>query len=228
MGTERFLFAESTLLREDTNKTEQASIAVLPFADFSPKNDQEYFADGFSEEILNGLAKVEGLEVAGRTSSFQFKNKNRNLKAIADSLGVDNILEGSVRKAGDQLRITAQLIRADNGFQVWTETYDRSFSAENIFQIQDDISQQVLGQLKIRLLNSEKENGEQKRTTNTEAYQLFLKATSIEASYNPADIKRAIELYNRAIKLDPQFALAYARKAKALSLIHISEPTRPY
>lgn len=217
LGVERVFFAESTFAAEKHSSENKASIAVLPFADFSPKGDQEYFADGISEEILNVLAKIKGLDVAGRTSSFQFKNKNRDLKAIADSLGVDHILEGSVRKAGDQLRITAQLIRADNGFHVWTETYDRSYSAENIFKIQDDISQQVLEQLKVRLLNSEDKEQNQKRTTNTEAYRLFLKATSIESSYNPADIKKAIKLYDEAIKLDPKFALAYARKAKALT-----------
>ena len=129
---------------------------MLPFVDMSPEQDQEYFSDGLSEELLNVMAKVEDLQVSGRTSSFQYKGKNLDLRLIGQELGVEHVLEGSVRKSGDNIRITAQLIKADNGFHMWSETYDKVYSAENLFTIQDEISQQVLEELKIRLLPEKK------------------------------------------------------------------------
>ncbi len=219
LGAERIFFAKSTILNGETELLE-ASIAVLPFADFSPEGDQEYFADGISEEILNALAKVEGIQVAGRTSSFQFKNENRDLKKIGDSLGVDHILEGSVRKAGNNLRITAQLIRADNGFHIWTETYNKAFSTKDIFAIQDEIAIQVLQALKIKMLPSEINDLKNVPTSNKEAYDTYLKGKSKAASYNPEDLNQAIELFDKAIKLDPKFALAYTEKAVAYVHLH--------
>lgn len=220
MGAERLLFAESTYFEENGTKN-NASIAVLPFADFSPNQDQEYFADGISEQILNSLAKVEGVQVAGRTSSFQFKNENRDLKKIGDSLGVEHILEGSVRKAGNNLRITAQLIKTDNGFHIWTETYDKTFSANDIFEIQDEIAFEVLQALKVHMLAPEKKKLPSKPTENVEAYQLYLKGRSVGQSFNPEDLEKAIHFYDRAIELDPEFALAYAKKARVLVLLNI-------
>lgn len=215
LGIERIFFAESPIFN-DKDEKQKASIAVLPFADFSPKGDQGYFAYGISEELLNSLAKVKDLRVAGRTSSFQFQDQNRDIKMIGDSLGVGHVLEGSVRKAGNHIRITAQLVRTDNGFHVWSQSYDRPYSAQEIFEIQDDISAEVLEQLKIHLLPSDIKNKETKRTKNTVAYDLYLKGTVLEATFNPTDIEKAIEYYNRAIEIDPEFALAYARKASAL------------
>ncbi|MFD0975339.1 hypothetical protein [Salinimicrobium gaetbulicola] len=213
---ERVFFAESTLWENDPG-SQQASIAVLPFADFSPKGDQEYFADGISDEILNSLANVEGLHVAGRTSSFQFKNENRDLKEIGAKLGVDHILEGSVRKAGNQLRITAQLIKIEDGFHIWSKTYDSEYSAENIFDIQDEISKEVLEELRIRLLPGQQESATIVRPTdNIEAYNLYLKGLSKASTLNPSDLEMAQNYFKEAIELDPDFALAYAKKAESL------------
>ena len=147
LGVERIFFAESTLLEGSDRPGPNFSVAVLPFDDMSMEGDQEYFAHGISEELLNSLAQVRGLQVAGRTSSFQFKGENPDLKEVGHKLGVDHILEGSVRKAGDQLRITAQLIKSEDGFHVWSNTYDRDYTIDNILDIQTDISQQVLQEL---------------------------------------------------------------------------------
>lgn len=216
LGFERIFFAESTIWKDEP-EAGQASIAVLPFADFSAEGDQEYFADGISEEILNSLAQIKDLHVAGRTSSFQFKNENHDLKEIGKKLGVNHILEGSVRKAGDQLRITAQLIKLDDGFHIWSETYDRPYSTENIFDVQDEISRAVLEELKIRLLPGQEENASTPRPTqNVEAYNLYLKGLSKIATLNPSDLEKAEDYFKQAIALDPEFALAHAKKAEAL------------
>ncbi|MBT8063368.1 MAG: adenylyl cyclase, partial [Gammaproteobacteria bacterium] len=127
-------------------ETDENSIAVLPFVNMSDDAANEYFSDGISEEILNALAQVKDLKVAGRTSSFAFKGKDQDLRTIGEALGVKNILEGSVRKAGDKVRITAQLIQASDGFHLWSETYDRELT--DIFAIQDEIAQTILEQLK--------------------------------------------------------------------------------
>ena len=147
------------------------SIAVLPFADMSPDRDQEYFSDGLTEELLNLLAKVSGLHVASRTSAFSFKGKQEDIRDIADKLCVKHVLEGSVRKSGDQLRITAQLIKARDGYHLWSETYNRSL--ENVFAIQDEIARAVVEALKPQLL------GETPvvRETSSEAYNLYLRSS---------------------------------------------------
>ncbi len=221
LGVERIFFAESTLITDQGNKAaEKASIAILPFADFSPKGDQGYFADGISEELLNVLAKVKGLQVAGRTSSFQFKGENPDLKEVGEKLGVEYILEGSVRKSGDQLRITAQLIKADNGFHEWSETYDRPYTTKNVFDIQDEISEKVLNELKVKLGATDKLNLIKKSITdNKEAYELYLKGLDKVASHLPDDLEKAIEFYNEAIELDSTFAMAYVKKAFAFHLL---------
>ena len=196
------------------------SIAVLPFVDMSASKDQEYFSDGLSEELLNVLAKTEGIQVAGRTSSFSYKGMNKSIKLIGEELGVNYVLEGSVRKAGNTLRITAQLIRSDNGFHLWSETYDRAFTAESIFQIQDEIARNVLHALELKLMSAE--NSVEKKslpTNNAEAYTYFLKATQQEVSRLPRDIESAIENYKKAIALDEKFAQAYARLAIAYNLL---------
>lgn len=221
LGIERIFLAESSFWGNDP-KAQNASIAVLPFADFSAEGDQEYFADGISEELLNSLAQINGLHVAGRTSSFQFKNENHDLKEIGEKLGVDHILEGSVRKAGDQLRITAQLIKIDDGFHVWSQTYDRPYSTEDIFDIQDEISRAVLEELKIRLLPAEQEKVTNTRpTNNVEAYNLYLKGLSKAATLNPSDLEEAEDYFKEAIILDPDFALAYAKKAETVIYQHV-------
>ncbi|GAB5410304.1 MAG: hypothetical protein BalsKO_26690 [Balneolaceae bacterium] len=210
---ERVFFAKSSILEEAQSiNFENASIAVLPFADLSPDGDQEYFSDGLSEELLNVLAKVEDMKVAGRTSSFKFKGQNENLKLIGAELDVNHILEGSVRKAGNTIRITAQLIKVSDGFHMWSETYDREYTAENIFRIQDEISQMVLNELKVRLLNEGEALTELETipTEDVEAYEAYLRGTELLRNRNPNEIKLAIEQFEKATELDPSFAQAFA------------------
>ncbi len=214
--TERIFFAESTILERDNLDVLDASIAVLPFADLSPGGDQEYFSDGLSEELLNVLAKVPDMKVAGRTSSFKFKGQNENVSLIGEELKVRHVLEGSVRKAGNTLRITAQLTDVSNGYSLWSETYDREYTAENIFQIQDEISQMVLNELKVQLLSEQDDilvEKEELPTQDIEAYESYLKGIQLLRNRDPEEIELAIAEFEHAIQLDPTYAEAYARLA---------------
>ena len=180
------------------------SIAVLPFADMSPYRDQEYFSDGLTEELLNLLAKVSGLHVASRTSAFSFKGKQEDIREIAEKLCVKHVLEGSVRKSGDQLRITAQLIKAQDGYHLWSETYNRSM--ENVFAIQDEIARAVVEALKPQLL------GETPvvRETSSEAYNLYLQALHLKRQRNPDSLNQAMDYLERAVDIDSGYAPAWA------------------
>ena len=183
------------------------TIAVLPFADMSPEKDQEYFVDGLSEELLNSLAHLPGLEVAGRTSSFAFKGSSKTAKEIASVLGVESILEGSVRKAGTALRITAQLLRASDGFHLWSSIFDREL--KDIFEVQEDISKAVAEKLKVTLgMGSLKQIG---GTDNAGAYELYLNA---KGQYKNFKKDHGLGFVDAALLLDPEFALAYALKAR--------------
>jgi TolB-like protein/Tfp pilus assembly protein PilF len=182
----------------------------------SSTGDQDYFSDGLSEEILNVLAKVKEMKVAGRTSSFKFKGKNDDLKKMGKELGVAHILEGSVRKSGNQIRVTAQLIKVSDGFHVWSDTYDYDYSAENLFKIQDEISMEVLKELKVKLLG-ESLKIKALPTKSTAAYEAFLKGNKLLRNRDPKDIEDAIIQFKRSIELDDKFALAYARLAIAYS-----------
>ena len=150
------------------------SVAVLPFADMSPDKDQEYFADGVSEEVLNQLSRIRDLFVVGRTSSFSFKGRNEDLRVIGDKLGVSHLLEGSVRKAGDRVRVSAQLIKAADGYHLWSQTYDRTL--EDIFAVQDDISNAVAQALQVSLGLGE--FGRPGWTRNAAAYEEYLRGLS--------------------------------------------------
>ena len=183
-----------------------ASIAVLPFADMSPESDQEYFADGLSEEILNLLAQTPDLTVIARTSSFSFKGQNPDVEAIAQKLNVANVLEGSVRKDGDQIRVTAQLVDASNSAHLWSQTYDRTL--DNIFSVQSEIASAVARALKVKLL------GEAFATT-TEAHQAYLRGRYLVAQRTQASVKAAIREFEKAVSLDPNYALAYAELSLA-------------
>jgi len=219
---ERIFFAKASIL-EDASQTAEiqtASIAVLPFVNMSSDQENEYFSDGLSEELLNALAKVDEMQVAGRTSSFKFKGQNENLTEIGGELGVANILEGSVRKSGNRLRITAQLIRVSDGFHMWSETYDREFTVDNIFDIQEEISLHVMEELKVRLLPEDEAQLADRPTMDIEAYNAFLQATQREITYQPDDLEYAIQKYKEAIRLDPTFAEAYARLALAYNNFH--------
>ena len=179
------------------------TIAVLPFVNMS--DDQDHFADGLSEELLNLLAKIPELKVAGRTSSFAFKGRNEDFQMIGDALKVAHVLEGSVRRSGDTLRVTAQLIKVDDGYHIWSETYDRKM--EDIFAIQDDVASKIVSALGLRLSPPASRS-----TENTEAYALYLEVLAISDFFD-GDISEGIALLDRATELDPGFAKAYERKA---------------
>jgi serine/threonine protein kinase/TolB-like protein len=191
------------------------SIAVLAFADMSEKHDQEYFSDGLSEELIDHLGRAADLKVIARTSSFQFKGKNEDMRAIAAKLGVAHVLEGSVRKSGQQLRVTAKLIRASDGTHLWSQTYERNMS--DIFKVQDEIAGTVAQALKVTLRADGPGAGT--NPSNTDAYNLLLQANFFAALTTQDDTKKAIALYKRAIALDPKFALAWAR----LSLAYLQQ-----
>ena len=189
-----------------------ASIAVLPFADMSPDKDQEYFSDGISEELLNLLAKIPELQVAARTSSFSFKGENLEVTEIAERLNVAHVLEGSVRKSGNQVRVTAQLIRADDGFHMWSETWDRTL--DNIFAIQDEIAADVAAQLKVTLLGSAPAVAE----TDPEAYALFLQARQLGRQVTAESLERSVALYLQGLEIDPDYAAAWAGLARTYNM----------
>jgi TolB-like protein/tetratricopeptide (TPR) repeat protein len=181
------------------------SIAVLPFVDMSEKKDQEYFGDGMAEELIDVLTRVPDLRVPARTSSFSFKGKPTTIGEIAHTLGVTHVLEGSVRKAGEHMRITTQLVRADNGFHLWSQTYDRD--VRDIFAVQDDIAHAVAEQLKITLLNS---NAVGQQTISTEAHNLYLQARYLTDRDSAVDLDQAVVLYQQALALAPNYAPAWA------------------
>jgi TolB-like protein/Flp pilus assembly protein TadD len=190
------------------------SIAVLPFVDMSEKHDQEYFSDGLSEELIDMLTKVPELRVPARTSSFYFKGKQATIADIAKALGVAHVLEGSVRKSGNTLRVTAQLIRVDNGYHVWSETYDRKL--EDIFKVQDEIASAVVAALRVHLLPTQQPSAQDDlRTENLQAYNLYLQGRQ---SFNQGDLggyQRAVTAFRAATALDPGYAAAYADLALA-------------
>jgi TolB-like protein/Tfp pilus assembly protein PilF len=192
------------------------SIAVLPFVNMSDDTSNEYFSDGISEEILNALAKVPELQVAGRTSSFAFKGQNQDLRKVGEALGVAHILEGSVRKAGNKVRITAQLIRVDNGFHLWSESFDREL--DDVFAIQDEISNAILQQLKAHLVGDTPQLVEATRT-NSEAFDLYLLAKQRMYERSQLALESASELLDKAIAIDPEYAPAYAQRGIAELLL---------
>ena len=183
------------------------SIAVLSFNDMSPGKDQEYLGDGMAEAIIDELSKIKGLKVIGRTSSFSFKGKNIDLKAIGKALGASTILEGSVQKSGHKLRITAQLINAGDDIDIWSEKYDRDL--EDIFSVQDDIADKIVQKLKGTLFSKRSESKGKVRTNNIEAYEMLLRARNFREKGVEWQ-KTALEYYQKAINLDPSFAQAYA------------------
>jgi TolB-like protein/tetratricopeptide (TPR) repeat protein len=183
------------------------SIAVLPFLDMSEKKDQEYFSDGLAEELLDLLAQVPDLQVAARTSSFYFKGKAATISDIAHTLNVAHVLEGSVRKSGDTMRITVQLIRAADGFHLWSQTYDRNI--RDVFKVQDEIATVVVGALKARLLTDEQKSSRH-LTDNTDAHVQFLLGRNLRDRDTPDSDRQAVDAFERAIRLDPNFAVAYA------------------
>ena len=197
--------------KSDRNKVQ--SVAVLPFVNMSANQDDEYFCDGLAEELLNALAKIDALKVAARRSAFSFKGKSATLSAIGTTLGVNNVVEGSIRRSGNRVRISVQLINAADGYQVWSEHYDREM--RDIFALQDDITLAVVEALKVTLFGDEKAAVLRRYTDDAEAYELFLKGRYHSYKYTAQGWKLAIEFFEKAIEKQPDYALAYAGIAAA-------------
>jgi TolB-like protein len=190
---------------------EGPSIAVLPLVNLSSDKEQEYFSDGLADELLNLLAQVPGLRVAARTSAFAFKGKNEDVVEIAQKLHVATVLEGSVRRSGDQIRITTQLINASDGYHLWSETYDRKLT--DVFAVQDEIATSVVSALKVKLLQAP--SSKERRTANPEAYNQYLLGRQFFFRSNVEDFKRSAQAYRKAVELDPAYAPAWAGLANA-------------
>jgi eukaryotic-like serine/threonine-protein kinase len=189
------------------------SVAVLPFADMSPGKDQEYFSDGIAEEIINALTRVEGLQVVGRTSSFSFKGKSDDLREVGRKLGAGAVLEGSIRKAGSKVRITAQLVSAANGYHLWSETYDRELS--DVLALEDEIARAVVDALRVRLAGGSSPAPRTRRAVAPEAYTAYLIGKQLLRRYNVSDFERSQKAFQKAIALDPGYAPAWAGLAEA-------------
>jgi len=192
------------------------SIAVLPFVNMSSDAEQEFFSDGITEQILNSLASVQELKVAGRTSSFAFKGRNDDLRIIGDALGVENILEGSVRKSGTTVRITAQLVQVEDGFHLWSATYDRELT--DVFAIQDEIANEILKQLRSKLLANDVVITTAQRTS-PEVYELYLQAKQRIYTRIGEEIKTAVDELDEAIQLDQEYAPTFAHRGIATMLL---------
>ncbi len=199
------IHSSKILSREVVQESSEKSIAVLPFVNMSNDPDQEYFCDGISEEIINTIVQYPNLKVSGRTSSFKFKGKNEDLRVIGKALGVSKILEGSIRKMGNRIRITAQLIETSNGFHLWSKQYDRQL--DDIFAIQDEIAKEIGNQLNLTLSSGSEKLETRKQTQNLEAYELYLKGRILFYNRGPSMFE-AMECFKKALKIDPTYALA--------------------
>jgi TolB-like protein/Flp pilus assembly protein TadD len=213
-GLVYYLFLRRPRIEAPASVGRAASIAVLPLVNLSRDPEQEYFADGLSEELLDLLVKVPGLHVAARTSAFFFKGKNDDVRTIAEKLNVATLLEGSVRKAGDQVRITTQLINAADGYHLWSETYDRKLT--DVFAVQDEIAQAVVAALKLKLLPGQAPTSKQHRTSNPEVYTQYLLGRQFFNRATLDGYRRAAQAYEKAIAIDPGFAPAWAGLAHAV------------
>jgi adenylate cyclase len=189
------------------------SVAILPFVDMSPGRDQEYFCDGIAEEIINSLCCIRDLRIASRTSSFQFKGRAADVREIGRTLGVGAVLEGSVRKAGERVRITAQLVSSADGYHLWSESYDRELS--DVFAIQTEIAQKMVQALRVSLSRQERELIQRRGTNNPEAYDLYLRGQAHLRDGTDSEMGPAIECFREAIRRDERFAQAHAGLANA-------------
>jgi serine/threonine-protein kinase len=192
------------------------SIAVLPLVNESGDPKDEYFSDGLSEELIAALAQISGLKVIGRSSSFRFKDRKEEPRAIGEKLGVSTLLDGTVRKQGDRVRIVAELVNAADGIQLWTRTFDREL--KDIFAVQQEIAKSVAESLRVTLLGSE-EKATQMATNSVEAHNAYLQARFHVQRGNVEDLRKAITYFDRAIDLDPNYALAYAERSEAWTII---------
>ncbi len=199
------------------------SIAVLAFTDMSAAKDQDWFCDGIAEEILNALTPLKGLRVAARTSAFSFKGKGDDLRTIGEKLNVTTVLEGSVRRAGDRVRITVRLSDVANGFQLWSERYDREL--KDIFDVQDEIAKAIVDRLRVTLVGGKDDRLVEQATTNIEAYQLYLKGRAL-VDRRGANVPAGLDLLRKAVELDPDYSLAWAGVADALTVLAYSGAMR--
>jgi len=202
------------------------SVAVLPFANMSADAENEYFTDGMAEEIINALTKIQALRVASRTSSFAFKGKNEDIGEIGQKLKVSTVLEGSVRKMGNRLRITAQLVNVADGYHLWSERYDREM--EDVFAIQDEIAQAIVEALRVILSEGEKKAIEKPRTVNVQAYDFYLRGRLYFHQLRRKSLEYARQMFNRAIEIDPDYALAYTGVADSSSLLFMYHDARDF
>ena len=192
------------------------SIAILAFADMSPQRDQEYLADGVAEEILNALARVGGLKVIGRTSSFSFKGKSEDLRVIGQKLGVHHVLEGSLRKSGDRIRVTAQLIQVADGSHVWSESFDRKL--DDIFVLQDELALAVVSALKVKLLPGAGLSTRSRQPATAEAYEHYLRGVLLQDRVGPLGMQAAQAAFEKSVALDPSYGLAWSGLAMVLAM----------
>jgi len=191
------------------------SIAVLPFVNISGEEEQEYFCDGITEELINVLSRIKDLKVVARTSVFSFKRKEQDIREIGNRLDVETVLEGSVRKSGNNLRITAQLINVADGYHLWSERYDRQLI--DIFAIQDDIALAIADSLKIELLGEEKFRIVKRQTESREAYDYYLRGRFSWNKRTPEGMRKALEYFDKAIEIDPAYAVTYSGIADCYS-----------
>ena len=194
-------------MTESQPAEKKPSIAVLPFVDMSPQKDQEYFCDGIAEELINALTHIKDMRVVARTSAFVFRGEKLDVREIGKKLNVRTVLEGSIRKAGNRIRVTAQLIDVEDGYHLWSEKFDREM--EDIFAIQDEISMAIVDHLKVLLLRSEKAAIEKRPTDDLEAYNLYLKGLHFGSQPYEDAFNKSLDYYHKAIEKDPTFALAY-------------------
>ena len=202
-------------------REEKASLAVLPFVNLSPDPENEYFSDGITDELMGALGKLPGLRVAARASSFSFKGKERDLRDIGQRLRVGAVLEGSVRKAGNRIRISAQLVDVNEGYQLWSETYERDL--RDVFAVQDEIARTIAAELKLKLLAAGEAALVKPATSNLEAYTCYLQGRYFTQTRTPKGLKRAVTYYEQAIALDPSYARAYAGLAECWALLGFFE-----
>jgi eukaryotic-like serine/threonine-protein kinase len=208
-----------------TGQAMRNSIAVLPFSNLSADADNDYFCDGLAEELLGALSKIDDLRVAARSSAFSFKGRNTNVGEIGRTLSVKTVLEGSIRKSGDRVRISVQLVNAADGYHLWSERYDSEM--KDIFDVQDEITLSVVDALKLKLLGDEKEEVFKRYTQNAEAYQLYLRGRFFFLQRTPEAFKKAIEYFQQAIQLDAEYALAYSGLADCYTFLGFYEHLAP-
>jgi serine/threonine protein kinase/Tfp pilus assembly protein PilF len=201
------------------------SIAVLPFENMSADPDQEYFCDGLAEELINALTQIEDLHVVARTSAFSFKGQQLDIREIGRKLNVATVLEGSVRKAGNRLRVTAQLVKVADGYHLWSERFDREL--DDVFAIQDEITLAIVDELKPRLLGEDKAKLARRRAVDLEAYNLYLRGRWFRNQLTQEGFKKAIECFNQAIEKEPDYAPAYAGLAFCYTLLPVYGPFEP-